>query len=371
MRRVHEIAAERSHWGSALPTFCCTLLVAGCAGSGGEGAPAAAAPQPGSPAPTVSVTASPTSVPTGGSANLTWSSSDATSCTASGAWSGAQPTSGTASTGALTSTSNTFTLSCSGPGGSAGRSVTVTVQGGASIFGLDFPGSAATGGTIRFRFTNPLAIYPATYIWRVRPRHQLGYYTTFFWGNDGDFAWSNGAHAADTFYGAHPYPTMNGSSGTTHKWEIAAMAHDFLSNEDVVYDVWYTQALRVWSDGAGKHHEFYWDLPNTSRVVRVDLPADYGNVNPPNPALTWGDAPWAPSNEIMNGVIRGIQIYSTTLSVADILSESDAPLSTAPGTSNIWYLNLNPTPSDISDKSGQGHDPQWVGSERPRRWSEP
>jgi len=149
----------------------------------------------------------------------------------------------------------------------------------------------------------------------------------------------------------------------------ASAIRDYLSSENVVYDRWYTQALRVSSDGSGKHHEFYWDLPNTSRVIRVDLPADYGNINPPNPALTWGDAPWSPSNEIMNGIMRGIQIYSTPLSVSDILSESNTPLSTAPGTSNIWYLNLNPTPSDISDKSGQGHNPQWVGSERPRLWS--
>jgi hypothetical protein len=339
-----------------------------CSGAGGSTSRAVTVTvSAAAPAPTVSISASPTSVPSGGSANLNWSSSDATSCTASGAWSGSRPTSGTASTGALTNTSNTFTLACNGPGGSTSRSAAVSVQGGGSTFGLDFPGSAATSTTIRFRFTNPLAIYPATYIWRVRPRQQAGYYTTFFWGNDGPFNWG-GTYAADTFYGAHPYPP-GGSSGTTHKWEIAAMSNDFLSSESVVYNVWYTQALRVWSDGSGKHHEFYWDLPNTSRVVRVNLPADYGNVNPPNPALTWGDAPWAPSNEVMNGVIRGIQIYSTTLSVSDILSESNTPMSTSPGTSNIWYLNLNPTPTDISDKSGQGHHPQWVGSGRPTLWS--
>src|SRR6185369_1009917 len=347
----------------------CTLFVAGCGGGGGESAMTSAPPPSGSPAPTLTVTATPASVPSGGSSNLSWSSTDASSCTASGAWSGSQPTSGTASTGALTNASNIFTLSCSGPGGSTSRSATVTVQGSSATSGLDFPGSAATSGTIRFRFTNPLPIYPATYIWQVFPRQQTGYYTTFFWGNDGDFGWG-GVYGTDTYYGAHPYPP-NGAVGTTHKWEIAAIGNDYLSSENVVYDRWYTQALRVSSDGSGKHHEFYWDLPNTSRVIRVDLPADYGNINPPHPALTWGDAPWSPSNEIMNGIIRGIQIYSTTLSVNDIVSESNTPLSTAPGTSNIWYLNLNPTPADISDKSGQGHHPEWVGAERPRLWSDP
>ena len=299
---------------------------------------------------------------------MTWSSVDATSCEASGAWSGTKPTSGSASTGTLTAPDNTFNLACVGSGGSTTRSVVVTVSSGDGTqgFGLDFPGSAATTGTIRFRFTNPLSMYPATYIWKVRPRQQSGYYTTFFWGNDGPFWWDNGS--PNSYYGAHPYPSPppNGAQ----RWEIATdRGGDFLSAESVAFDRWYTQALRVWSDGAGKHHEFYWDLPNTSHVIKVDVPGDFANIAPPNPALTWGDAPWNPSNEIMNGVIRGIQIYAAQLSVADVVAESSAPLSTNAGATKVWYMNLNPTPTDISDKSGAGHDPAWVGSERPRLWS--
>ena len=303
---------------------------------------------------------------------LTWSSANATSCTASGAWSGPKATSGTASTGSLSSTS-TFTLSCSGSGGSAAQSVTVTVPTGA-LTGLDFPGSAAVSTTMRFRFLNPLAIYPATYIWRAYPRRQAGYYTAFFWGNDdgrGDlstFLWKNGA--ADSYYGAHPYPNPP-PGGTSHNWEIALEQNDF-QNGVVAYDRWYTQALRVWADGSGnKHHEFYWDLPNTDaahRVTRTSAPS-WGNTNPPVPALTCGDAPWAPGNEVWTGILRGIPVYSTNLTLADILSEVNAPLSTSAGAANIWYLNLDPTPSDISDKSGRGHHPEWVGSQRPGLWS--
>jgi hypothetical protein len=56
-----------------------------------------------------------------------------------------------------------------------------------SITGLDFPGSAAVSGTMRFRFVRPdqngLPIYGpsnagVTYIWRAYPRRQGGYYTT-------------------------------------------------------------------------------------------------------------------------------------------------------------------------------------------------
>jgi hypothetical protein len=81
--------------------------------------------------------------------------------------------------------------------------------------------------------------------------------------------------------------------------------------------------------------------------------------------LTWGDAPWAPGQEVWSGILRGIQIYSNQLTIAEIMDEINAPLSTTNGQQNIWYLNVNPTPNDISDKSGRGNNPTWVGSLRP------
>jgi hypothetical protein len=76
----------------------------------------------------VSLAANPTTIVAGQSSTLTWSSTDATSCTASGAWSGAKATSGTESTGALTA-SMSYSLTCTGAGGSASQSTGVTVTG--------------------------------------------------------------------------------------------------------------------------------------------------------------------------------------------------------------------------------------------------
>ncbi|MGD8709568.1 MAG: hypothetical protein PVF40_04205, partial [Ectothiorhodospiraceae bacterium] len=135
---------------------------------------------------------------------------------------------------------------------------------------------------------------------------------------------------------------------------------------------WYTQALRVWADADGrKHHEFYFELPFTDAAHRVTYTSspDWGNVPPPVPTLTWGDAPWNPGKEVWDGILTGIQIYSTRLSLQEIFSEIDKPLSTKTGAADIWYLNLNPTPGDISDKSGRGHDPEWVGDRRPSLWT--
>ncbi len=77
-------------------------------------------------APALSFNASVSSVTSGGSATLTWSSSNANSCSASGSWSGTQPTSGSQSLTNLYATS-TYALSCSGSGGSVSQSVTVNI----------------------------------------------------------------------------------------------------------------------------------------------------------------------------------------------------------------------------------------------------
>ena len=340
-----------------------------CIGAGGSASKSASVTVTASvtPAPTITLTANPTSVSSGGSSTLSWSTSYASSCSASGSWSGAKATSGSASTGALSATSN-FTLSCSGSGGSTSKTVTVSVSGSTTITGLNFPSNGSTSADVRFRFTGSalLPMYPATYIWRVNPRQQAGYYTTFFWGPDGAFTGAS-------YYGAHPYP--DSPTSTTHHWELSIDGKDFINDANgnstlLGYGAWKTQALRVYDNGTNKVHEFYWDLPDTTRVIRVLLDRSYGSTAPSNPALNFGDAPWSRGNERLSGILRGIQLYNSALSVADILSEASTPLSTSAGSSAIWYLNMNPTPSDISDKSGKGHNPSWASSARPSLWSQ-
>lgn len=240
--------------------------------------------------------------------------------------------------------------------------------------GLDFPGSAGVRHTMRFRFTQPLAIYPATYIWRARPQRQSGYYTAFFWGNDDGqddlrtFLWTRQG-TADAYYGAHPYP-QPAPAGSDHRWEISILQKDLLG-APVDYDRWYVQGFRAWASPLGKHHEFYWDLPFTNAPHRIifTAPAQWGNASPPQPTLTWGDAPWAPGNEVWHGVLSGFQIYQACLSVDDMNLEARVPGSTRVGRQSLWYLNTNPTPGDISDHSGREHHPEWVGSERPTLWT--
>ena len=117
--------ARRTAWSAILVGSACVLN--GCGGGGGSGSDGPPTP------PTVTLTSSASSVVSGSSVTLTWSSTDATSCTASGGWSGTKATSGSESIGPLGADA-TYTLSCSGAGGSTNQSasVTVTVAGGAA-----------------------------------------------------------------------------------------------------------------------------------------------------------------------------------------------------------------------------------------------
>lgn len=78
------------------------------------------------PAPVVTITPNPATVALGQSATLSWSSTNATGCVASGAWSGNQATSGTASVTPTAAGANLYTLACTGTGGTSSASATVT-----------------------------------------------------------------------------------------------------------------------------------------------------------------------------------------------------------------------------------------------------
>jgi len=94
-------------------------LLTGCSGGGGGD---------NTPAPTVQLQAEPSEVTSGGTTTLTWSSTNADGCQASGGWSGTKLVSGSEATGPVTMTT-TFTLQCTGHGGTASASATVTLLG--------------------------------------------------------------------------------------------------------------------------------------------------------------------------------------------------------------------------------------------------
>jgi hypothetical protein len=113
------------------------------------------------PVPTVTLTSSTSSVNSGDSVTLTWSSTDASSCSATGGWSGTLAASGSQKTSALTANS-TFFLTCTGDGGTSNA---VSVQ----VNIMQPQGSSGGGGDIPIMDILALALAS---LWQTRRRLQ-------------------------------------------------------------------------------------------------------------------------------------------------------------------------------------------------------
>jgi uncharacterized protein (TIGR03118 family) len=118
----------------------------------------------------------PSTITVGQSAMITWSTGNATSCNASGAWSGAEPTSGSLQVSPTAPGSETYTLTCAGMsassygGGtsSSAKSVTLTVNAATAFVAKNLVADTATGTvTVDANLVNPwgIAFGPGRPVW--------------------------------------------------------------------------------------------------------------------------------------------------------------------------------------------------------------
>ena len=110
---------------SLVVALAAAVFTFGCAKKPPAPAPPPPAPAPAPSRPTVTLSASPTTIQQGGSATLNWSSTDATQLSIAPDV-GAVTAQG--STSVTPSSSTTYTISASGPGGAAEASARVTVS---------------------------------------------------------------------------------------------------------------------------------------------------------------------------------------------------------------------------------------------------
>tara|TARA_X000000950_G_scaffold240329_1_gene293322 strand:+ start:301 stop:4647 length:4347 start_codon:yes stop_codon:yes gene_type:complete len=103
-----------------LPITFSILFIVSCGGGGGGGGGPST---PTTPAPTVNLSAEPTSVLLESTSTLTWSSTNATSCSAS--WTSQTGTSGSEAVTITAAGNNSFSITCTGDGGSKSASVTI------------------------------------------------------------------------------------------------------------------------------------------------------------------------------------------------------------------------------------------------------
>ncbi len=142
----------------SVPVICVVLVACGGGGYGGGGG-AMAVPS------TINLAAQPSTITVGQSATITWSTGNATSCNASGAWSGSEPTAGNMLVTPTAAGSDTYTLTCTGMsssyggGASSTKSVTVTVSAATAFAAKNLVADTANGTvTLDTNLVNPWGI---------------------------------------------------------------------------------------------------------------------------------------------------------------------------------------------------------------------
>src|SRR5262249_15246872 len=134
------LQAGMTNFALRLSGICMLSLLIACGGSG----------TPPVVAPTVTISASPNTVTLPNSFVLTWSSTNATSCTASANpsssdWAGAVTTSGSQSVTPAAAGTTTYSLQCTGKGGNASKSAAVTANIGALAITSSIPPDGVVG----------------------------------------------------------------------------------------------------------------------------------------------------------------------------------------------------------------------------------
>ncbi len=120
------------HYGRILKivlTMLC-LMLAACGGGGGGGSSSTSTTStPAATPPVVTMAFAPATVAAGQATTLTWSSTSATACTASGAWSGSQAINGSIGVTQAIAGNYNYSLTCTGTGGSATAAIAFGVTG--------------------------------------------------------------------------------------------------------------------------------------------------------------------------------------------------------------------------------------------------
>lgn len=265
-----------------------------------------------------------------------------------------------------------------------------------TLTGLDFNGNPTDQRSILWADVSSLPAYPCTLIWKVFQRNQVTnrpdhnrYYVNNFRGNNGRFDWGTGWESS--YYGFHPYPVPPdllppiGPPGDG-KFEVSADAGDRVTMDDnsepfVTNGRWYDQAAVCTSSGGTLQQIYYTDLANVSTATTITHTQTGPRSTPPSDCIIWAQAPdngsgqsWGGYDqwEENNAIHRGIQIYSSAISLPNIqglrVLETDAAVlsyNSSHSITTLWYLNMNWKLLDLLDKSGGGHHAAFQGIGRP------
>ena len=271
--------------------------------------------------------------------------------------------------------------------------------------GLMFAANNAANSDVRLKLngSNLPSRTGVTVLWESMRNSSITGYVTDFW-----FAYDDGVFHADEYeVGGHPYPANSssvdgtgqstdpgGGSGTTHYMEMAGLgARDqistpgtaVLATKDGVTRRRHALQIALINSNTQIQHRYYPSLlvDSTNYFERVTTAASL--PSPSAPSCYWGTSDWRSgsggadtNDETPNGMLRGFCIINSgSVSQAQMAAiaacETDAAVLAYLASQGLtaFFLNMNPTPTDITDKSGNGRNASWANALRPAPWTPP
>lgn len=317
-------------------------------------------------APTATLTANPTNVASGSASNLSWSSTNATSCTGTGFSTGGATSSGTAvSTGALTADTS-YTLTCTGAGGSATDSETVTVtpptaQGPNLTASGVSPGSAEKDQATTLSATISNAGTSAT---------GGGFTNLFQFDNDTDHAAVVTTHT-DTSPNLPPNGTdssqVSYTFGTTGTWYVRACADNNASFTGTIAESVETDNCGSWTPvvvtgpactGAGcdpGSASLSCSVSNTSPILGQSVTYTATPSGSAHGPYVWTASDGATGLGTGSTATRSFATagtYGMSVSAASGQSTTCLPLVTAGGCSGTAQVTIDANPTRVRQDSG-------------------
>ena len=264
--------------------------------------------------------------------------------------------------------------------------------------GLDFRDNFAAGSDSRINFTG--ANMPS------RTSHTIAWFQWYKAGHVGYhannwFTTLNTSSFPGTTYelGAHPHPcdgtfdgtgqrsVPGGSSGTEFYFGMSGLgAGDFIASPggarslEMIPERWYLHVLQTYEDSGNLISKFTPDAQEDPTFVIQQQITSASLTVPGSPCFSIGPSPWSrdpggssgQNEETPDSIIACPKIFTDgEMDLADVIEEMlsglDTPV-TAAGIASVFYMSTYMTPSDISDKSGENHDPAYANAHEPDLW---
>lgn len=209
-----------------------------------------------------------------------------------------------------------------------------------SAFGWIYNSAKPFGG-----LPKPQTPHAVTVMWSAyTDAHTNDFGTHWFWSRQ------NGTFEAQNYFGC-----ANRNNTGTWYHSLSCAGTDFISADAIVLGRWYRQALRRRELSTGTVYDYFYDLPDTSKVITTTTGTGDAMTVGTGHQLRFGDVTWAIA-EGLDGRLDQLKIWEEFLDVPTIVAESRVtwPLE-GKHRSKLWACVPDVRRDFMRDVSGRGN----------------